>query len=67
MFWNIACPPAASTESFGLNPVAVTLIVISLFTAGESGAAGVPEVPPQAETASVRDEPIAARHNRTKP
>ena len=61
MFSNLARPPTASSASFGLKPVAVTLIVTSLSTAGGGfGGVGAALLPPHAATLSVKRQPIAA-------
>ena len=61
MFSNLARPPAAISASFGLKPVAVTLIVISLGTAGDGfGVVGAALLPPHAAMLIVKMQPIAA-------
>ena len=60
MFSNLARPPRAISDSLGLKPVAVTLMVISLGAGGGTVAVGA--VLPHAATLNVRVHPRAARH-----
>ena len=60
MFSNLARPPAASSASFGLKPVAVTFMVTSLGTGGDGfGVVGAALLPPHAATLSVKMQPRA--------
>ena len=66
MFSNLARPPRAISDSLGLKPVAVTLMVISVGAAGD-GTGAVGAVLPHAATLNVRVHPRAARHPGTTP
>jgi hypothetical protein len=59
MFWNVARPPTASSVSFGLKPVAVTLMVTSLGTAGDGTGAVGAALLPHAATLSAKMQSIA--------
>ena len=66
MFSNLARPPTASSASFGLKPVAVTLMVISAGAAGD-GTVAVGTALPHAATLNVRTQTTAIRQEGTTP
>ena len=65
MFSNLARPPRPISDSLGLKPVAVTLMVISVGRAGDGTGAVGAALLPHAATLSVRMQPTAIGHQGT--